>query len=147
MIRHYTENTPSSYLFVTSESPSRKRHHHGANCQLSPGPIDYLEAFARHPVVSFAGFTALLTIGCFHITWGWAKWLGFTPDEVTSMDSERPLRKKRRWYIINTIAASLTGLWMAGSFGVIAKAGPASGWLAKQYDEMFRRVPIFGAWL
>ncbi|TQW01118.1 hypothetical protein IF1G_01049 [Cordyceps javanica] len=49
MIRHYTENTPSSYLFVTSESPSRKRHHHGANCQLSPGPIDYLKAFARIP--------------------------------------------------------------------------------------------------
>ena len=104
-------------------------------------------AFARHPVVSFAGFGALLAVGCFHITWGWAKWLGFTPDQVTNVGPERGLIRKRRWYTINGLAASLTGLWMAGSFGVVGKGGAASGWLGKLYDEMFSKIPLANLWL
>lgn len=104
-------------------------------------------AFARHPAVTFVGFAALLVVGCFHITWGWAKWLGWTPDQVTNMGPERGLIRKRRWYTINGLAAGVTALWMAGSFGVVARGGAASGWLAKQYDEMFRKIPILGLWL
>ena len=52
-------------------------------------------AFAKHPAVSFAGFAALLTIGCFHITWGWAKWLALTPDQTTTTGAERELSKKQ----------------------------------------------------
>lgn len=103
--------------------------------------------FAKHPAVSFAGFTLLLTVGCFHITWGWAKWLSFTPDQVTAVGEERQIQKKRRWYIINGLAAATTALWMAGSFGVIARGGAATGWVGKLYDEMYRRVPIVGKWL
>ena len=104
-------------------------------------------AFAKHPAISFSGFAALVTVGCFHITWGWAKWLGFTPDQTTEMGEERELAKKRRWYIINGVAASVAGLWFAGSFGVVARGGAASGWVAKQYDEMYRKVPLIGQWM
>ncbi|KAF2487783.1 hypothetical protein BDY17DRAFT_289677 [Neohortaea acidophila] len=104
-------------------------------------------AFARHPAISFAGFTALLTVGCFHMTWGWAKWLGFTPDQVTTVGQERALVRKRRWYTVNGLAAGLTALWMAGSFGVVARAGAANGWLAKLYDEMFASIPLSRLWV
>ncbi|KAK3724160.1 hypothetical protein LTR37_001284 [Vermiconidia calcicola] len=104
-------------------------------------------AFAKHPAISFAGFSAMLTVGCFHMTWGWAKWLGWTPDQTTAMGGERELAKKRRWYIINGLAAALTALWMAGSFGVVARAGAAPGWIAKQYDEMYRMIPVVGKWM
>ena len=63
------------------------------------------------------------------------------------MGTERALEKKRRWYVINGIAAAVTALWMAGSFGVVAKAGPAAGWIAKQYDEMYRRIPVAGRYM
>ena len=104
-------------------------------------------AFAKHPAISFAGFGALLTIGCLHITWGWAKWLGFTPDQVTDMGSEREMKKKRRWYLINGAATGVTALWMAGSFGVLARGGAATGWVARQYDEMYRKIPLVGQWM
>lgn len=104
-------------------------------------------AFARHPAISFAGFTALLGVSCWHMTWGWAKWLGYTPDQTTELGAKRALGKKRRWYIINGLAAAVTGLWMAGGFGVVARGGEALGWVGKQYDEMYRMVPIVGRWL
>ena len=63
------------------------------------------------------------------------------------MGPERELKKKRRWYIINAVAAALTGLWMAGSFGVIAKGGAANGWVARQYDEMYGKIPLLGRWV
>jgi hypothetical protein len=104
-------------------------------------------AFAKHPVVSSAGFAALLGVGCFHITWGWAKWLGWTPEQVTDFGGNREQSKKRRWYVINAIAAAVTGLWMAGGFGVIGRGGKAAGWVGRQYDELYRMVPLLGRWL
>jgi hypothetical protein len=104
-------------------------------------------AFAKHPAVSFAGFAALIGIGSFHMTWGWAKWLKYTPVQATGTGAERELRKKRRRYIINGIAAAVTSLWMAGSFGVVAKGGAAPGWIGKQYDEIYRMIPMVGKWL
>lgn len=104
-------------------------------------------AFAKHPAVSFVGFTALMSVGCWHITWGWAKWLGWTPELVTDAGTKRELGKKRRWYIINGLAAAVTGLWMAGSFGVIARGGEASGWVGRQYDELYRKIPLIDGWL
>ncbi|KAF2167264.1 hypothetical protein M409DRAFT_22691 [Zasmidium cellare ATCC 36951] len=104
-------------------------------------------AFAKHPAISFFGFTALLGVGCFHITWGWAKWLGWTPEQVTSTGAQRELQKNRRWYIINGLAAAFTGLWMAGSFGVVARGGEAPGWVGIQYDELYQMIPILGKWM
>ena len=47
----------------------------------------------------------------------------------------------------NGVAAAMAGLWFAGSFGVVARGGAATGWVAKQYDEMYRLVPVIGKWL
>ena len=104
-------------------------------------------AFAKHPAISYAGFAALLSTGCFHITWGWAKWLGYTPDQVTEMGAERQLVRKRRWYIVNALAATVTVLWMAGSFGVLAHGGEAPGWVGRMYDDMYRMIPLVGKWM
>jgi hypothetical protein len=104
-------------------------------------------AFAKHPAVSYAGFAALIGIGTFHITWGWAKWLKFTPIQATGTGAERESRKKRRRYIINGVAAAVAGLWMAGSFGIVAKGGAAPGWIGKQYDEMYKMIPVVGNWI
>lgn len=110
--------------------------------------LEYVShAFAKHPAISFAGFAALLGVGCFHITWGWARWLGWTPDQSTELGTKRELSKKRRWYIINAVAATVTGLWTAGSFGVVARHGEAAGWIGRQYDEMYKMIPIMGRWM
>ncbi|GAB7363052.1 hypothetical protein MBLNU230_g3345t1 [Neophaeotheca triangularis] len=106
-------------------------------------------AFARHPAVSWVGFTALIGVGVWHMTWGWAKWLGWTPEQATSGHGsvDRGLAMKRRWYVINGIAAAVAGLWMAGGLGVIGRGGPASGFTGREYDEMYRRIPLVGRWM
>lgn len=106
-------------------------------------------AFARHPIVSWTGFTGLIGVGVWHMTWGWAKWLGWTPEQATSGDGsvDRALVMKRRWYVVNGIAAAVAGLWMAGGLGVIGRSGPASGFTGREYDEMYRRIPLVGQWM
>jgi hypothetical protein len=36
---------------------------------------------------------------------------------------------------------------MAGSFGVVARGGEALGWVGRQYDEIYRQIPVVGRWL
>ncbi|KAK5118111.1 hypothetical protein LTR62_004158 [Meristemomyces frigidus] len=104
-------------------------------------------AFARHPVVSYAGFTALIGVGVAHMTWGWAKWLGLTPDQSSAVNGEREVVRKRRWYLINGVAALVAGVWMAGGFGVIGRGGAARGWVGDLYDQMYRSIPVVGRWM
>ncbi|KAI5360684.1 Putative MDM10-complementing protein [Septoria linicola] len=104
-------------------------------------------AFAKHPIVSYAGFAALLSVGCWHFTWGFAKYFGWLPEQVTEYGGGREVQKKRRWYVINAIAAAVTGIWMAGSFGVVARGGEAPGWIGREYNEMYKMIPIVGRWM
>ncbi|KAF2280117.1 uncharacterized protein EI97DRAFT_464142 [Westerdykella ornata] len=70
-------------------------------------------SFELFPYLAFGGMTALVGIATWHTVWGWAKWLGFLPSQVTVTDSRRHLIKKRRWYMINAASALVAGLWMA----------------------------------
>lgn len=92
--------------------------------------------FAKHPVVAWTGYSALIGIAAGHITWGWAKWLNLTPDGNHSK------RSRRRWWKINASAALLAALWMAGGLGVIARGGKASGWVGRGYDELYAQIPL-----
>jgi hypothetical protein len=103
--------------------------------------------FARHPAVAFTGYAALVAVGSWHIVWGWAKWLGFTPAAVVQGGPEGQMRRKRRFYLINATAAVITGLWLAGGLGVVGRGGAADGWLGKEHDGLYKRIPFFGQWL
>ena len=102
--------------------------------------------FARHPFVSFSGFAALVGVGAWHIAWGAAKWLGYTPNQVTDTESRRHLIKKRRWYSINAVSALLTGLWLAGGLGVVGRGGKTDGWIGREFDDLYNTVPLIGRW-
>lgn len=98
--------------------------------------------FADHPFVSFAGFTALIGIGSWHIVWGAAKWMGFAPSQVPSHDSQRALVRKRRWYSINAVSAVIACLWWAGGLGIVGRDGKVSGWIGREYDDLYRYIPF-----
>jgi succinate dehydrogenase/fumarate reductase cytochrome b subunit len=100
--------------------------------------------FALHRVVSYTGFTALVGVGVWHFVWGAAKWLGFAPSQVSNTEENRALARKRRWYTINGISAALTALWLAGGLGVVARDGKMVGWVGKEYDELYKYLPIIG---
>jgi hypothetical protein len=103
--------------------------------------------FARLPLASFIGYTALVGTMVWHVTWGWAKWLGFTPKQATQWGTEGEMARKKRWYVINGIAGCVALVWWGGGLGVIGRGGAAEGWLAAVYDGLYKRVPFLGKWI
>jgi hypothetical protein len=117
---------------------------HGDSSLINLNYISH--GFALHPFVSFTGFTVMVGVGVWHFVWGASKWLGFAPSQVDSDEEDRALVRKRRWYAINGIAAALTGLWLAGGLGVVGRDGKMPGWVGKEYDELYKYLPIIGRW-
>jgi hypothetical protein len=103
--------------------------------------------FARLPLLSFVGYTALVSVAAFHFTWGWAKWLSLTPAQTLQSDEEIELTKKRRWYSISGVAGCLALVWLGGGLGVVGRGGAAEGWVAGVYDGLLRRIPLVGKWV
>ena len=100
--------------------------------------------FAKFPTTSTIWHAALVGIGSWHFAWGWAKWLGLTPDGTGSDVVDKQLRRKRKFYGVNIISALLAVLWMAGGLGVVGRGGKLTGWIGRAYDELYKRVPILG---
>ncbi|KAF1959594.1 hypothetical protein CC80DRAFT_523575 [Byssothecium circinans] len=117
---------------------------HGDNSMISLSYISH--GFALHPVVSFAGFTAMVGVGVWHFVWGWAKWLGLSPPQVSDIESKRHLIRKRRWYGINAVSALVAGLWLAGGLGIVGRDGKTGGWIGREFDELYNSMPLIGRW-
>ena len=86
-------------------------------------------------------YTALLAFGAGHMVWGWAKWLGVAPPygwrETTLHDRALRRRRRRAHWTIQGVAAAVALVWAAGGLGVVARAGPTSGWLGSVYDGIY----------
>jgi hypothetical protein len=113
---------------------------HGDNSMISLSYISH--GFALKPFISFAGFAALIGVGAWHFTWGWAKWLNLTPPQVSETESKRQLIKKRRWYAINGVSAVLAGLWLAGGLGIVGRGGKTGGWIGREFEELYNAMPL-----
>ncbi|KAI9745087.1 MAG: hypothetical protein M1818_001365 [Claussenomyces sp. TS43310] len=97
--------------------------------------------FAKHPAISWTGYTALVAVASGHIVWGWAKWLDWTPVGRGQLSSSGK-RGKRRWWAINGIAGLIAAVWMAGGLGIVGRGGKGVGWEAKAWDELYSRIPL-----
>ncbi|KLU90614.1 hypothetical protein MAPG_10466 [Magnaporthiopsis poae ATCC 64411] len=104
--------------------------------------------FARHPVVSWTAYAALLGLGVGHAVWGWARWLGVGQGASWSgtlvnrsemVDGRVRKRRRRTWLLINTSVVLVGCVW-AGGLGVVAKGGLTPGWVGELYDGLFQRV-------
>lgn len=117
----------------------------GGNANIG---LEYVShGFAKHPLLSFAWFVPLIGAMSWHVTWGWARWTGWCPSQVTDSGSEGQVKRKRRWWAINGISAAVTIVWMAGGLGVVGRGGQAIGWLGTEYDMLFSRIPLIGKYL
>lgn len=111
--------------------------------------------FAKHPAISYIGYTGLLGLGCGHMAWGWAKWIGLAQlagwhTDLKSVgstrnkneDVRRRKRRRRIWLWVNGTAVLATALWAAGSLGIVARGGTMDGWVGKVYDELFATIGL-----
>lgn len=99
---------------------------------------------ALHKVFGYAGYAALTATIGWHIVFGWSKWMGLAPEQVTRSGREGQIASRRRWWALNGMSAALVALWMAGGIGVVASNGKVGGWVGKMYDELYSRVPLLG---
>ncbi|TDZ15045.1 hypothetical protein Cob_v012038 [Colletotrichum orbiculare MAFF 240422] len=105
--------------------------------------------FARHPIASWLAYTGLLVVGSGHMIWGAAKWLGLAPTAMgwrgsgASVVDKRTRRHKRRmWWALHGLSATVFGIWAAGGLGIVARGGVTDGWVGKLYDDLFSRIPL-----
>lgn len=111
--------------------------------------------FATHPATSYVAYAGLLGLGCGHMVWGWAKWIGLAQlagwhTDLKSVgstrnkheDVRRRKRRRRIWLWVNGTAVLVTALWAAGGLGIVARGGPMDGWVGKVYDELFATVRL-----
>ncbi|KAI1418933.1 hypothetical protein F5Y12DRAFT_780470 [Xylaria sp. FL1777] len=96
--------------------------------------------FARHAPSAYVAYALLLSVSAGHMVWGMARWLDLAPPaNWKKITFDKPTRRLRRraWWAINATAVSLAALWAAGGLGVVARAGPAQGWLATVYNNIY----------
>ncbi|PNY26299.1 Uncharacterized protein TCAP_03774 [Tolypocladium capitatum] len=103
--------------------------------------------FARHPVAARIAYAGLIGVGCGHMVWGMAKWLGAAPStrgwrgkESVAVDKWTKRQRRRKWLSIHGVALVVAAAWAVGGLGTVARGGPAEGWVAKVYDDLFARV-------
>lgn len=111
--------------------------------------------FAKYPATSYVAYAGLLGLGCGHMVWGWAKWIGLAQlagwrADLKSVgstrnkneDVRRRKRRRRIWLWVNGTAALATALWAAGGLGIVARGGAMDGWVGRVYDELFATVGL-----
>lgn len=111
--------------------------------------------FATHTVTSYVAYTGLLGLGCGHMVWGWARWIGLAQisgwhwdpkGEVSTQNREEDVRRRKRrrriWLWVNGTAVAMAAVWAAGGLGVVARGGRMEGWVGKVYDGLFGAIGL-----
>ncbi|KAF2965918.1 hypothetical protein GQX73_g7669 [Xylaria multiplex] len=103
--------------------------------------LEYVShGFARHAPSAYIAYILLLSVSAGHMVWGMARWLDLAPPanwKKITFDKPTRSRRRRAWWGVNATAVSLAALWAAGGLGVVARAGPAHGWLATVYNGIY----------
>lgn len=115
--------------------------------------------FARSPVFWNLFYFLFVATSVWHLVGGLATWMGI---RVTTARTERgqshktgilgetrndqQKRRKNKW-LVHGIAALAAAVWLAGGLGVVGRGGVGSGWEAKNWDQLYKSVPVVGAWL
>jgi len=119
---------------------------------------------ARSPIFWNAFYVIFVATGVWHFAGGWAAWIGWRVTTTWTqqsrgvgpqggyMDAEAVSREeveKRRkmWWIVHVISALGTAIWLAGGLGIVGRGGRGSGWESKNWDDIYRNVPVIGCWL
>ncbi|MCJ1439698.1 MAG: hypothetical protein MMC23_000179 [Stictis urceolatum] len=130
-----------AHAFVNRGLPLLKE---GGSSGVGLGFVSH--GFAKHPVLAWGVYSVLLGVGVGHVVWGWARWMGV--DGRGGRDSgEREGRRKLARYVVNGVWVALAGVWAAGGLGVVGRAGAAGGWKGREWDEIYRAIPVVGGWL
>lgn len=111
------------------------------------------------------GYAIFVGAGVWHFVGGWAWWLGWRSATGSGKGASGKTagsnggylgssgggneykRKRRVKWAVNGVAILSTTLWLAGGLGVIGREGEGFGWEAKNWDKIYKAVPMLGTYL
>lgn len=117
---------------------------------------------ARRPVFWNIFYVVIASASVWHFVGGWATWMGW---RVTTARKQRrskgsleeslghPVnqdtvkRQRKRWWVVNGVAAAGAAFWLAGALGIVGRGGEGTGWEAQGWNDLYRQVPVIGEWL
>ncbi|KIV89613.1 hypothetical protein PV10_06999 [Exophiala mesophila] len=104
----------------------------------------FAHGVAHHPWLTNIGYSVFVSVASFHFVTGAAKFLRLSKEYITEPGHSGQLTKKWRGRLINSVAALTAAVWIAGGLGVIGRSGMGVGWEAKNWDNIYKAVPLIG---
>lgn len=101
----------------------------------------------RHPWLANLGYTFMVSVASFHFVGGAAKYLKLTREYVTEGGDYGQRQRTLRSRAVNAVSALFAAVWALGGLGVIGRgigAAPGSAWEVKQWQEVYKAVPVVG---
>lgn len=101
----------------------------------------------RHRWLANIGYAFMVSVASWHFVTGAAKYLRLTREYVTEGGDYGARKRTMRDRMVNAVAATVAALWTLGGLGVIGRGVGAplpSAWEVKQWDEVYRAVPVVG---
>lgn len=102
----------------------------------------------RHPWLASIGYAVMVSAASWHLVGGAAKFLRLTREYVTEGGNYGVSKRKARSRMINAVAAAVASIWALGGLAVIGRgvgAPTPSIWETKQWDEVYKAVPVVGS--
>ncbi|KAK5104976.1 hypothetical protein LTS08_001249 [Lithohypha guttulata] len=101
----------------------------------------------RHPWLASLGYTVMVSVASWHFVGGAAKYLRLTREYVTEGGDYGVRQRRVRTRMLNIVSGLVAAVWALGGIGVIGRGigtPEASAWEIKQWDEVYRAVPVVG---
>lgn len=102
----------------------------------------------RHPWLASLGYTFMVSVASWHFVGGAAKYLRLTREYVTEGGDYGAAQRRFRGRMLNAVSAAVAAIWALGGIGVIGRgvgAPPGSAWEVKQWDEVYKAIPVVGS--
>lgn len=102
----------------------------------------------RHPWLASIGYTLMVSVASWHFVGGAAKYLKLTREYVTEGGYYGARQRRFRTAMLNLASGVVATVWALGGVGIIGRgigAPDGSAWEIKQWDEVYRAIPVVGS--
>lgn len=102
----------------------------------------------RHPWLASLGYTVMVSVASWHFVGGAAKYLRLTREYVTEGGDYGAQKRRWRERAVNAVSALVAAVWVMGGVGVVGRgigAAPGSAWEVKQWDQVYKAIPLVGS--
>lgn len=102
----------------------------------------------KHPLMAGLGYAFMVSVASWHFIGGAAKYLRLTREYVTEGGDYGAQQRQFRDRMLNIVSAVVAAVWALGGIGIVGRgigAPAGSAWEVRQWDDVYRAIPVVGA--